>query len=178
VVAALALGNTVGQTVVAVPLVLAARRIRGPEAVTGTGRAALAGAAAGLAGAAAGVVISLALPANDKLLATGVAVLAAVSAVLAFGLVADLLNDGDLRAATSWLRQVTRRVPDGALFLSAPIPPRPPRGEGRRNPARRPPRVPRRSPRARSLGGRCRVRRPRVVRISLNPNRPIHTDRR
>jgi hypothetical protein len=125
VVAALALGNTVGQTVVAVPLVLAARRIRGPEAVTGTGRAALAGAAAGLAGAAAGVVISLALPANDKLLATGVAVLAAVSAVLAFGLVADLLNDGDLRAATSWLRQVTRRVPDGALFLSAPILPRP-----------------------------------------------------
>jgi len=119
VVAALALGNTVGQTVVAVPLVLAARRIRGPEAVTGTGRAALAGAAAGVAGAAAGVAISLAFPANDKLLATGVAVLAAVSAVLAFGLVAYLLNDGDMRAATSWLRQVTGRAPDGALFLRA-----------------------------------------------------------
>jgi len=119
VVAALALGNTVGQTVVAVPLVLAARRIRGPEAVTGTGRAALAGAAAGVAGAAVGVAISLAFPAKDKLLATGVAVLAAVSAVLAFGLVAYLLNDGDLRAAVSWLRQVTGRVSDGALFLPA-----------------------------------------------------------
>jgi len=35
VVAALALGNSLGQTVVAVPLVLAARRIRGPEAVRG-----------------------------------------------------------------------------------------------------------------------------------------------
>ena len=28
-----------------------------------------------------------------------------------FGLVAYLLNDGDLRAAMTWLRQVTRRVP-------------------------------------------------------------------
>jgi putative peptidoglycan lipid II flippase len=117
VVAALALGNTIGQLVVAVPLVLAARRIRGPEAVRGTGRAALAGGVAGVAGAVAGVAVSLALPASDKLLATGVAVLAAAVAVLAFGLVVYLLNDGDLRAAISWLRQVTRRVPDEALSL-------------------------------------------------------------
>ena len=100
VVAALALGNSVGQTVVAVPLVLAARRIRGPEAVRGTGRAALAGAAAGLGGAVAGVAVSLALPTSGKLLATGVAVLAAAVAALAFGLVAYLLNEGDLRAAS------------------------------------------------------------------------------
>jgi hypothetical protein len=59
----------------------------------------------------------VALPARDKLLAAGVAVLAATVATLAFGLVAYLLNDGDLRAALSWLRQVTRRVPDEALFL-------------------------------------------------------------
>ena len=115
VVAALALGSTIGQSVVAVPLVLAARRIRGPEAVRGTGRAALAGAAAGVAGAVAGVAVSLALPTSHKLLAAGVAVLAAACAVLAFGLVAYLLNDGDLRAAMTWLRQVTRRVPEEAL---------------------------------------------------------------
>jgi hypothetical protein len=65
----------------------------------------------------AGVAVSLALPTSGKLLATGVAVLAAAVAALAFGLVAYLLNDGDLRAALSWLRQVTRRVPDEALFL-------------------------------------------------------------
>jgi putative peptidoglycan lipid II flippase len=112
VVAALALGSTIGQSVVAVPLVLAARRIRGPEAVRGTGRAALAGAAAGIAGAVAGVAVSLALPTSHKLLAAGVAVLAAICAALAFGLVAYLLNDGDLRAAMTWLRQVTRRVPE------------------------------------------------------------------
>ena len=82
VVAALALGNTVGRTVVAVPLVLAARRIRGPEAVRGTGRAALAGAAAGLGGAVAGGAVSLALPTSGKLLAAGVAVLAAAVAAL------------------------------------------------------------------------------------------------
>ena len=116
VVAALALGNTIGQLVVAVPLVLAARRIRGPEAVRGTGRAALAGGVAGVGRRGGGVAVSLALPASDKLLATGVAVLAAAVAALAFGLVAYLLNDGDLRAAVSWLRQVTgasltRRLP-------------------------------------------------------------------
>ena len=119
VVAALALGNSLGQTVVAVPLVLAARRIRGPEAVRGTGRAALAGGAAGLAAAALGVAVSLALPADGKVLAAGVATLAAAGAALAFGLVAYLLNDGDLRAASSWLRQVTKRVPDGVLCLPA-----------------------------------------------------------
>ena len=43
VVAALALGNTVGQTIVAIPLVLATRRICGRAAVQGTGHAALAG---------------------------------------------------------------------------------------------------------------------------------------
>jgi putative peptidoglycan lipid II flippase len=107
VVAALALGNTIGQTVVAVPLVLAARRIRGPEAVRGTGRATLAGVAAGIAGAVAGAAVTLALPEDRKLLAALVAALAAAVAALVFGLVTYLLNDGDLRAALAWLRQVT-----------------------------------------------------------------------
>jgi hypothetical protein len=89
--------------------VLAARRIRGPEAVRGTGRATLAGAAAGIAGAAAGAGLALALPATHKLLAAAVAALAAVGATVVFGLVTYLLNDGDLRAAMTWLRQVTRK---------------------------------------------------------------------
>ena len=99
VVPALALGNTIGQSVVAIPLMIATRRIRGPEAVRGTGRAALAGLVAAVAGAVAGVAVSLVLPTSHKLLAAGVAILAAACAALAFGLVAYLLNDGDLRAA-------------------------------------------------------------------------------
>ena len=128
VVAALALGNTIGQTVVAVPLVLAARRIRGPEAVRGTGRATLAGAAAGIAGAVAGAAVTLALPVSHKLLAAVVAALAAVVAALVFGLVTYLLNDGDLRAALAWLRQVTRNAAGArGLAVSRPrgaLPPR------------------------------------------------------
>ena len=108
VVPALALGSTIGQSVVAIPLVIATRRIRGPEAVRGTGRAALGGLVAGAAGAGAGVAVSLALPVSHKLLAAGVAILATASAALAFGLVAYLLDDGDLRAAMRRLRQVTR----------------------------------------------------------------------
>ena len=109
----------------------AARRIRGPEAVRGTGRAALAGAAAGIAGAVAGTGVTLALPATHKLLAALVAALAAATAALVFGLVTYLLNDGDLRAALSWLRQVTRRVPDEALHLGARCYSSPPSPEGR-----------------------------------------------
>jgi hypothetical protein len=75
-----------------------------------------------VAGAVAGAGVSLIFPVSHKLLATGVAVLAAGVAVLAFGLVAYLLNDGDLRAATSWLRQVTRRVPEEVLpFLAVTV---------------------------------------------------------
>ena len=105
VVAALALGNTIGQVVVAVPLVLVVRRIRGRAAVQGTAHAALAGLAAAAAAAAAGVAIGLALPASHKLVAAGVAVLAASVAVIVFGVVIYLLDDGDLRAGLARLRQ-------------------------------------------------------------------------
>jgi putative peptidoglycan lipid II flippase len=47
VVAALALGNTIGQTAVAIPMVIATRRIRGPAAVQGIGHATVSGLAAG-----------------------------------------------------------------------------------------------------------------------------------
>ena len=108
VVGALALGFTIGQTVVAVPLVIAARRIRGKAAVQGIGHAALAGLAAGAVGAAVGVAISLVLPVTHKVVAGGVAVLAAGGAVIAFGVVAYLLDDGDLQPILARLRRVVR----------------------------------------------------------------------
>ncbi|MBV9093188.1 MAG: virulence factor MviN [Streptosporangiaceae bacterium] len=105
VVAALALGNTIGQTVAAIPLLVVTRRICGKAAVQGVGRAAAAGLAAAAVGAAAGVAVSLALPVSHKLLAFGVGVLAAACAMIAFGVVAYLLDNGDLRVVMGRLRR-------------------------------------------------------------------------
>jgi putative peptidoglycan lipid II flippase len=107
-VAALALGTTIGQTVVAIPLVILTRRICGKAAVQGVSHAALAGIAAGAAGAAAGVAISVALPAHHKLAAFALAVPAAGCAIIVFGVVAYLLDNGDLRAVLAWARRVAR----------------------------------------------------------------------
>jgi putative peptidoglycan lipid II flippase len=109
VVAALALGNTIGQTVVAVPLVIVTRRICGPAAVQGVSHAALAGLAAGAAGAAAGVAVSMAVPVHHKLEAFALALPAAGCAIIAFGVVAYLLDDGDLRVILARVRRVLRR---------------------------------------------------------------------
>jgi putative peptidoglycan lipid II flippase len=106
VVAALALGSTIGQTLVAIPLVIATRRIRGKAAVRGVGHAALAGLVAAAVGATVGAAVSLAIPVTHKLLAVGVAMLAAGCAVIAFGVVAYILDDGDLRTVLARLRQV------------------------------------------------------------------------
>ena len=108
VVAALALGNTIGQSVVAVPMVIVTRRICGPDAVRGVGRAALAGLAAGTVAAAAGVAVSLAVPVTGKLSAFAVAVPAALVSIAVFGVVAYLLDDGDLRAIAARLRRAVR----------------------------------------------------------------------
>jgi putative peptidoglycan lipid II flippase len=108
VVAALALGNTIGQTVVAVPLVIFTRRICGQAAVQGVGRAALAGLAAGVVGAGVGVAFSLAVPLHHKLEAFALGVPAAGCAIIAFGVVAYLLDDGDLRAVLARVRRVGR----------------------------------------------------------------------
>ncbi len=108
VVAALALGYTIGQTVVAIPLVTVTRRICGPAAVEGTGHAALAGLTACAAGAAVGVAVSLAVPADGKLVASAVAVAATGAAVAVFGVVAFLMDRGDLRTALGRLRRVVR----------------------------------------------------------------------
>jgi len=108
VVAALALANTIGQSLLAIPLVIATRRICGRAAVEGTGHAALAGLAAGTAGAAVGVAVSLAGSGGGKLLAAGVAVVAATCATAAFGVVAFVLDRGDLRAVARRLRRAAR----------------------------------------------------------------------
>jgi putative peptidoglycan lipid II flippase len=100
-VGALALGTTIGQTAVAVPLVMLTRGIRGPAAVSGVGRANLAGMAAAVAGAAAGAGISVALRLGGRAGEGGVAVLAAACALLIFGAVAYLLDRDDLIAITS-----------------------------------------------------------------------------
>ena len=108
VVAALALGATIGQTVVAIPLVAVTRRICGPAAVRGAGHATVAGLAACAAGAAVGVAVSLAVPLHHKLDAVALALPAVGGAILAFGLVAYFLDDGDLKAILAWVRRVTR----------------------------------------------------------------------
>jgi putative peptidoglycan lipid II flippase len=108
VVAALALGNTIGQTVVAIPLVITTRRICGKNAVHGVTHAALAGLAAGAAATAAGLAVTLVLPVTGKLLAVGVGVLAASCAVIAFTVVAYLLDQGDVRQVLTWLARIPR----------------------------------------------------------------------
>lgn len=110
VVGALALGNTVGQTVVAIPMAIATRRICGKAAVHGAGRATLAGLAAAAAGGAAGVLVSLAVPGHHKLLDFGSAMVAAACAVVAFGVVAYFLDRSDLEIVMVRLRRLRRRA--------------------------------------------------------------------
>jgi putative peptidoglycan lipid II flippase len=108
VVAVLALGTTIGQIVAAIPLVFVTRRICGKDAVQGAGHAALAGLAACAAGAVVGVAVSLAVPLHHKLEAVALAVPAAGCAIVAFGAVAYLLDDGDLRTVLAWARRTAR----------------------------------------------------------------------
>jgi putative peptidoglycan lipid II flippase len=109
VVPALALGTTIGQTVVAIPLVFVTRRICGPAAVAGAGHATLAGLAACTAGAVVGVAVSLAVPLHHKLEAAALAVPAAALAIIAFAGIAYLLDRGDLKAVLAWARRTVRR---------------------------------------------------------------------
>ena len=110
VVGMLALGNTIGQTVVAIPLVILTRRICGPAAVQGVRHAALAGLAAGAVGAAVGVAVSMAVPLHHKIEAFALALPAAGFAIIAFGVVAYLLDDGDLRAVLAWLGRAMAKL--------------------------------------------------------------------
>ena len=108
-VAALALGTTIGQSVVAIPLVIATRRICGPAAMAGVGHASWASLAAGAAGAAAGVAVALAVPLTGKFVAAGVAALAAIAAIAAFTVVAYFLDPADTRPALLRAARLIRR---------------------------------------------------------------------
>jgi putative peptidoglycan lipid II flippase len=108
VVAALGLGNTIGQSLAAVPLVILTRRIRGGEAVAGLRRAGLAGLAAGAVGAVVGVAVSLALPTGGRLAGIAAAAAAAVCAAAGFCLVAYLLDRPDLAPVAARLRRLAQ----------------------------------------------------------------------
>jgi len=110
VVAALALGTTIGSIAAAIPLVIVTRRIRGKAAVQGVGRATLAGLAAGVAGTVVGVAVSLALPVSHKLMYAIVGALASGCAVIAFAIVAYFLDDGDFRMVLAQVRRVTAEL--------------------------------------------------------------------
>jgi putative peptidoglycan lipid II flippase len=108
--AMLALGTTIGQIAVAIPMVFVTRRICGPAAVQGAGHANLAGLVACAAGVVVGVAVSLAVPLHHKLVAVALAVPAVGCAIIAFGVVAYLLDDGDLKAVLAWTRRAMGRL--------------------------------------------------------------------
>jgi putative peptidoglycan lipid II flippase len=105
-VAALALGNTIGLTATAIPLVFATRRIRGKAAVAGVGHATMAGIGACVAGCVAGLALAYLLSSNSKPMDVVAALAAALCSLIAFGVVSFLLDRGDLRAIA---RQVAAR---------------------------------------------------------------------
>jgi putative peptidoglycan lipid II flippase len=100
-VAALGVGNVIGMTAGALPVVFATRRIRGKAALEGAGRATLAGFVACAAGCAAAVGVITVLAPASKSMYLAAALLAAACAVIAFGAVAYLLARGDLKAITA-----------------------------------------------------------------------------
>jgi putative peptidoglycan lipid II flippase len=107
-VGALALASSAGQLTVAVPMVVAVRKLRGPAAVAGVGHAALAGIAAAAAGAAAGLAVTLAMPAGGNVFEVGIGFAAVIAAVMGFGAVAYALDRGDLRAVAATVRRFAR----------------------------------------------------------------------
>jgi putative peptidoglycan lipid II flippase len=108
VVAALAAANSLSLLIVAVPMVIATRRIRGRAAVRGVGHATVAGLAAGAAGAIVGAAASMAVPVSRKLVDAGSGTLAALIAIAAFGVVAYLLDRGDLKSVTRRIGGIAR----------------------------------------------------------------------
>jgi putative peptidoglycan lipid II flippase len=108
VVAALSLGSTVQLFAVAVPMVFAVRRLRGPAALAGLRHATLAGVVAGGLGGVVGFGVTLAIPVGGKLFEAAVGALAAVLALLAFGLWAYAVDRGDLQMVIARLRRFAR----------------------------------------------------------------------
>jgi putative peptidoglycan lipid II flippase len=105
VVPALGAATTIGLTCSGVVLIVLVRRFRGPDAVRGSGRAAIAGLAGALAGTAAGLGVAIAFPVSGFLPNVGVTLLASAAVLAAFVAVVAVADGGDLRAA---MRRVIR----------------------------------------------------------------------
>jgi putative peptidoglycan lipid II flippase len=105
VVGWLGAGTTIGLTGSGAVLLLLVHRVRGPRALRGWTRAALAGLAGAAAGAAAGLGVSVAVPVRGFLPNAAVTLLASAAVLAAFLTVVALADGGDLRAV---LRRAVR----------------------------------------------------------------------
>jgi putative peptidoglycan lipid II flippase len=106
VVPALGVGTTIGLTVSGVALLLLVRRSRGPDALRGSGRAALAGLGGALAGTAAGLGLASAVRVSGFLPNVVVTVLVSAVVLAVFMAIVAMADGGDLRAV---VRRVIRR---------------------------------------------------------------------
>jgi putative peptidoglycan lipid II flippase len=109
VVGVLGAGNSLGMTAAGIALVVAVRRVRGGAALRATARAAAAGLAAAVIGAAAGAATAYALPSSGLAADCGAAVAGAVVAAAGFGVIAYLLDGGELKAAIARVRRTAAR---------------------------------------------------------------------
>jgi putative peptidoglycan lipid II flippase len=98
-------GTTIGLTGSGVALLMLVRRARGPEALRGCARAALAGLAGALAGAAAGLGVAIGIQVTGFLPNVAITLLASAAVLVAFFAVVAVADGGDLRAM---LRRVIR----------------------------------------------------------------------
>jgi putative peptidoglycan lipid II flippase len=98
-------GTTIGLTASGMALLVLVRRFRGPGALRGWARAAIAGLAGALAGTAAGLGVALGVPVSGFLPNVAVSLLAGGAVLAAFLAVVALTDGGDLRAV---LRRVIR----------------------------------------------------------------------
>ena len=94
----LGVGTTIGLTASGVALLVLVHRFRGPGALHGCARAAIAGLAGALAGTAAGLGVALSLPVVGFLPNVAVSLLASGAVLVAFLAVVALTDGGDLRA--------------------------------------------------------------------------------
>jgi len=98
-------GTTIGLTASGIALLVLVRRVRGPAALRGCARAALAGLAGALAGAAAGLGVAAGVRVTGFLPNVAVTLLASAAVLVAFFAVLAWADGGDLRAA---VRRVVR----------------------------------------------------------------------
>jgi len=97
--------TAIGLTASGVALLILVRRFRGPDALRGCARAALAGLAGALAGSAAGLAVAAGVRVTGFLPNVAVTLLASAAVLAAFLAVVAVADGGDLRAV---LRRVVR----------------------------------------------------------------------